>query len=43
MDIISLFSDPVVLISFIGLAIVLGICSFYVYYFLKNINTDIDK
>lgn len=33
-----LLNDPVVLISFIGLAIVLGICSFYVWYFLKNID-----
>ncbi len=32
-----LVNDPVVLISFIGLGIVLGICGFYVYYFLKNI------
>ena len=33
-----LFSDPVVLISMIGLLIVLGICGFYVYYFMKQIN-----
>jgi len=36
-----LLNDPVVIISFIGLATVLGICSFYVYYFLKQINDDI--
>ncbi|GLX78928.1 hypothetical protein tinsulaeT_22680 [Thalassotalea insulae] len=35
-----LINDPVVLISFIGLAIVLGICGFYVYYFLKNIENS---
>lgn len=35
-----LLNDSVVLISFIGLAIVLGICSFYVWYFLKNISQD---
>lgn len=32
-----LLTDPVVLFAFTGLAIVLGICSFYVYYFFKNI------
>ena len=35
-----LLNDPVVLISFTGLAIVLGICAFYVYYFLKHIEDD---
>jgi len=35
-----LINDPVVLFSFAGLAIVLGICSFYVYYFLKHISED---
>ncbi|MGB1262117.1 MAG: DUF3149 domain-containing protein [Cognaticolwellia sp.] len=41
MDIVDmLINDPIVLISFIGLAIVLGICSFYVYYFLKHISED---
>jgi hypothetical protein len=33
-----LLNDPIVIISFIGLATVLDICSFYVYYFLKQIN-----
>jgi len=32
-----LMSDPVVSFSIGGLLIVLGICGFYVYYFLKNI------
>lgn len=32
-----LFSDSIVAISVFGLAIVLGICAFYVYYFWKNI------
>lgn len=35
-----LVNDPVVLISFIGLGVVLGICGFYVYYFMKNIAQD---
>lgn len=35
-----LMNDPVVLISFIGLATVIGICSFYVYYFIKNIEEN---
>ncbi|MBA6223469.1 MULTISPECIES: DUF3149 domain-containing protein [unclassified Colwellia] len=35
-----LINDPVVLYSFIGLAVLLGICGFYVYYFLKHISED---
>lgn len=35
-----LLNDPVVIMSFLGLATVLGICSFYVYYFLKHISED---
>lgn len=35
-----LLNDPIVLISFTGLAVVIGICSFYVYYFMKNIEAD---
>ncbi len=35
-----LINDPIVPTSFIGLAIVLGICGFYVYYFLKNIKDN---
>lgn len=38
MELFNLFiKDPVVLFSFGGLAIVLAICSFYVYYFMKHI------
>lgn len=38
MELFKLFiKDPVVLFSFGGLAIVLAICSFYVFYFLKQI------
>jgi len=32
-----LLNDPVVLYSFIGLAVLLGICGYYVYYFLTKI------
>jgi hypothetical protein len=35
-----LVNDPVVSISFIALITVLGICGFYVYYFLTNINNQ---
>ena len=35
-----LLNDPVVIFSFVGLAIVLAICSFYVYYFIKHIEED---
>lgn len=39
MDILkTFFNDPVFWWSFGGLAVVLGICAFYVYFFLKNIN-----
>ncbi|WP_268969126.1 hypothetical protein [Thalassotalea algicola] len=38
MDILqSFFNDPVFWFSFGGLAIVLGICGFYIYFFMKNI------
>jgi hypothetical protein len=33
-----LLNDPIVIYSFGGLAILLGIGAFYVYYFMKNIN-----
>jgi len=33
-------NDPVVMFSIGGLAILLGICAFYVYYFLKHISDD---
>jgi len=35
-----LLNDSVVLISFLGLTTVLGICAFYVYYFIKHIEED---
>ena len=35
-----LLNDPVVLFAFGGLSIVLGICAFYVYYFIKQIEAD---
>lgn len=41
MNIIEMIlNDPIVLFAFIGLAIVLGIGSFYVYYFLKKISNE---
>lgn len=33
----AFLQDPVVLFAFGGLAIVLVICSYYVYYFIKHI------
>ncbi|MCW8833233.1 MAG: hypothetical protein OQK09_10445 [Colwellia sp.] len=35
-----LANDPVVMFSFGGLAIVLAICAYYVYYFIKHIQED---
>ena len=35
-----LLNDPVVFMSITGLAIVLGICSYYVYYFISHIKND---
>ena len=35
-----LTNDPIVMYSFGGLAIVLGICAYYVYYFTKHIAED---
>ncbi|SEL56923.1 Protein of unknown function [Colwellia chukchiensis] len=35
-----LLNDPVVIFSFAGLAILLGICAFYVYYFWARISED---
>ncbi|CAB0152003.1 hypothetical protein PSI9734_02351 [Pseudidiomarina piscicola] len=31
-------SDPVIFFSFTGLAVLMGICTFYVIYFLKKAN-----
>lgn len=38
-----LANDPVVMYSFGGLAILFGICGYYVYYFLKHISEDEKK
>ncbi len=35
-----LANDPVVMFSFGGLGILLAICFYYVYYFMKHINED---
>lgn len=35
-----LINDPVVMFSFGGLFVVLGICAFYVYYFINHINNN---
>ena len=35
-----LVNDPVVMFSFGGLAIVLAICAYYIYYFMKHIQED---
>jgi NhaP-type Na+/H+ or K+/H+ antiporter len=35
-----LANDPVVMFAFGGIAITVGICAFYVYYFIKHINED---
>ncbi|WP_269082386.1 hypothetical protein [Thalassomonas viridans] len=41
MDIFTtLLKDPVVWFSFGGLAIVLAICAYYVYFFMKNIKEN---
>ena len=35
-----LANDPVVMFSIGGLAVVLGICAYYIYYFIKHISDD---
>ncbi|KGJ88522.1 DUF3149 domain-containing protein [Colwellia psychrerythraea] len=41
MNLLSMLTnDPVVMFSFGGMAILLGICAYYVYYFLKHIVDD---
>lgn len=41
MNLLSMLAnDPVVMFSFGGLAIVLAICTYYVYYFIKHIQED---
>ncbi len=38
MNLLSMLTnDPVVMITFGGLAVMLGICSYFVYFFMKNI------
>lgn len=34
------FNDPVIFFSFTGLAVLLGIGGFYVYYFISKINHE---
>lgn len=44
MELFKLFiKDPIVLFSFGGLAVVLVICSYYVYYFLTQIKAADEK
>lgn len=38
-----LINDPVVMFSFGGIAIMLGICAFYLYYFITHIQEDSKK
>jgi len=41
MNLLSMLTnDPVVMITFGGLAIMLAICSYFVYFFMKNIQED---
>lgn len=35
-----LANDPVVMFSFGGMAILLGICAYYIYYFMSHIKED---
>lgn len=41
MNLLSMLAnDPVVMFAFGGIAIMLGICAFYVYYFITRIQDD---
>lgn len=41
MDLLKMLTnDPVVMFAFGGMAVMLGICAYYVYYFLKHISED---
>ena len=41
MNLLSMLAnDPVVMFSFGGLAVLLGIGAFYIYYFIKHIQED---
>ncbi len=35
-----LFSDPVAWGSILGIFVVIGICAYYVYYFMHNVHED---
>ncbi len=35
-----LANDPVVMFAFGGLSIMMGICAYYIYYFVKHIQED---
>jgi hypothetical protein len=44
MNLLSMLAnDPVVMFAFGGITIMLGICAFYVYYFIKHIQDDSKK
>lgn len=44
MNLLSMIAnDPVVMFSLGGLVILLGICAYYVYYFLKHIQEDTES
>jgi len=38
-----LTNDPVVMWSIGGMVVMMGICAYYVYYFMKHIKEDEDK
>jgi len=41
MNLLSMLTnDPVVMITFGGLAVMFAICSYFVYFFMKNIQDD---
>ncbi|TYK65277.1 DUF3149 domain-containing protein [Colwellia echini] len=41
MNLLSMLTnDPVVMFAFGGIAIMLGICTFYVYYFMSHIKNN---
>ncbi len=41
MDLLSMLTnDPIVMFSFGGLAVVLAICAYYIYYFVTHIVND---
>jgi phosphotransferase system glucose/maltose/N-acetylglucosamine-specific IIC component len=38
-----ILNDPIAIHSMIGLGLVLGICAFYVYYFIANVTKNTTK